>query len=165
MGKMKPVGHEWVLSGLLRTAAEVQVKAPPERVWEILADAGQWSEWHESLSMFETVDGAPLGPNAAFRSKEWIFNNEGVITEWEPNRSVGFALTAGSVSSVYARYAERIELKPAASTDGCTIVHAGRIGLSPVGWLMAGYVLGQALGAMYFDYRTSVRNLARMITE
>lgn len=159
---MKPVDREWVASGILRTSAKREVHAGPHQVWDLLADATRWSEWHESLSMFEVTDGSDLGPNATFRSKEWVFRNEGTITEWEPGQAIGFTLTASTFSPVFAKYGERVEITPGSSDNHCTIVHSGRISPAPFGWLFAGYVLGQALGAMYFDYHGSVRNLARL---
>ena len=162
MGTMKPVEPDWVESGWLRNSATYEINAAPDRVWALLADATRWSDWHESLSMFETVDGGDLGLDVRFRSKEWVFNNEGIMHEWDPGRTVGFTLTAGTFSSVFSRYSERIEITPGDSPTTCSVDHSGRIAPTGFGWLLAGYVLGQALGAMYFDYRASVRNLAAL---
>jgi uncharacterized protein YndB with AHSA1/START domain len=67
---------------------KVEIAAPPDRVWGVLADVDRWPDMSPSITRVERIDGAPLKAGARVRIKQprmaamtWR------VTAFEPGRS------------------------------------------------------------------------------
>ena len=45
----------WIASAPIRTAASVEIAAPPEAVWAMLADHASWPQWFPLLDRVEVT--------------------------------------------------------------------------------------------------------------
>ena len=112
----------------------VDVAAPPERVWDVLADVERWPDWAETVRVVRRLDEGPLRTGSRARiSQPRIPETEYVVTELEPGR--GFAWVA-SGPGVLTTARHTIEPRP----DGGTRV---RLSVQQQGWL------GSLMGRLY----------------
>ncbi|MGE5597317.1 MAG: SRPBCC family protein [Hyphomicrobiales bacterium] len=64
----------------------IEIEAPPETVWEVVADIERWPGWTESIKRVEVVRG-PLGPNAVYRlDVRGTRRSDWAVTGWDPGR-------------------------------------------------------------------------------
>lgn len=113
----------------------VEIAAPPDRVWRILADIDHWPDMSPSITRVERVDPAPLSAGARVRIKQprmaamtWR------VTEFEPGRSFEWQATNPGIVTVGTH-----ELQATATGTEVTlgITHSGP--LAPIiGRLTAG---------------------------
>jgi uncharacterized protein YndB with AHSA1/START domain len=54
----------------MRFEETVDINAPAERVWEVMAAVERWPEWTASVSRVEALDGAAIEQGARFRVKQ-----------------------------------------------------------------------------------------------
>ena len=82
----------------------VDVKAPPERVWQVLTDAERWHEWTPSVTSVELLD-KPLavGGRAVIRQPE-LPPGKFKITALEPGRSFTWASGIPGIVFVHAKH-------------------------------------------------------------
>ena len=93
-----------------------RTSAPPEAVWPLLADASRWSEWG-SWSKVEIEGGAEHGPGAIRVLHQAPFHVRERVTDWEPNRRMGYEMVEGM--NVHG-YRSTVTLEPA--PDGGTTI-------------------------------------------
>ncbi len=80
----------------MRVETTVDIDAPAERVWEVMADVERWPEWTASVARAERLDDGPLRLGSRARLKQPRFPPAvWEVTELEPGRS--FAWTAKNV--------------------------------------------------------------------
>lgn len=110
----------------------VTIAAPPEQVWEVLADVARWPERIPTVAAVERLDEGPLAVGSRTRLRQprlpeavWTVTEleEGRSFTWE-SRSPGVAISASHVVEPLAG-ATRLTL---------SVVLSGPI--APVGWLM-----------------------------
>ena len=92
----------------------VEIEAPPERVWEVLADVERWSEWTETVTWVRRLDEGPLrhGSRAKINQPK-VPETEYVVTELEPGQSFTWVATGPGVTTT-ARHA--VEALPGGGT-------------------------------------------------
>jgi uncharacterized membrane protein len=65
----------------------VDVAAPAERVWEVLADVTTWSRWTDSVSRSTVLTGEPIGIGSRVKVHQpRLAANTWTVTAWEPAR-------------------------------------------------------------------------------
>ena len=124
-----------------QVTVEREVAAPPDRVWELIADVSQMGRWSPETESCEWIGGAS-GPvvGARFRGRN---ENEGkrwstvsTVTDAEPGRRFAFEVKGGPFK--VARWEYRLE----PTEGGCRVVETwtdqrGRI-VSALGKRMSG---------------------------
>lgn len=95
----------------------VEIAAPPERVWSILADVERWPEWTASVTSVVRRDHGPLrvGSRARIRQPR-VLPAEWHVIELNEGRS--FAWVTGSA---LARATGRHEVEPSPSGARATV--------------------------------------------
>ena len=79
----------------------IDIDAPPERVWEILADVERWPEWTESMTTVERTDDGPFGVGSTATVKQpRLRPADFVVTTFEPGRSFEWESKAPGVTSI-----------------------------------------------------------------
>lgn len=68
--------------------AQVEVAAPPERIWRLLTDIGAWPDWNELVDR-ATLEG-PLGPGTVFRWKSKGLAVTSTLREVAPERRLAW---------------------------------------------------------------------------
>lgn len=112
----------------------VDIAAPPERVWEVLADVEHWSDWTESVQWVRRLDEGPLRTGSTAKiSQPKIPTSDYVVTELEPGRSFTWVNSGPG-----ARTTARHSVEPLA--DGGARV---RLSVTMEGWL------GSLVGRFY----------------
>lgn len=77
---------------MLELEATARSSAPPEKVWELLADARTWPEW-AAFDAAEVEEGAGEGEIRRFRRGRWTTRER--VTAFEPGRRLGYELLSG----------------------------------------------------------------------
>jgi uncharacterized protein YndB with AHSA1/START domain len=117
-----------------RYSTTIDVAAPPERVWDVLADVEHWPEWTPSVERITLLESRPLGVGSRARVEQPKLRPAVLeITRCEPGR--GF--TWGSRSATLLFVGDHaIDPTP----TGCRVTLSVRFG-GLFGWL-AGMVAG-----------------------
>jgi len=121
------------LSLSIATERQIEIAAPSERVWTVIADVERWHEWTASITSIRLLDGPlAVGARAEVRQPKlpplvWRVTalEPGRFFDWEV-RSPG-ALTVGS---------HHVEPRGAGSLATLKLVQAG-----PIGWLVGRMML------------------------
>ena len=83
---------------VMEQSTTVEIAAPPERVWEVMADVERWSEWTETVTWVRRLDEGPLRPGSRAKiNQPKIPETEYVVTELEPGRSFTWVATGPGV--------------------------------------------------------------------
>lgn len=117
----------------ITTERQIEIAAPAERVWTIIADVERWHEWTASITSIRLLDGPlAVGARAEVRQPKlprlvWRVTalEQGRFFDWEV-RSPG-AHTVGS---------HRVESRGEGSLATLELVQAG-----PLGWLVGRMML------------------------
>lgn len=71
----------------METSTTVEIDAPPERVWDVLADVERWPEWSETVDAVVRLGGDGLGVGSRVRIEQpKLPPAEYVVTACEPGR-------------------------------------------------------------------------------
>src|SRR5688572_27549618 len=88
----------------------VDIKASPERVWQVLSDGERWHEWTPSVTSVELLDKSlAVGSRAIIRQPE-LPPAKFKITALEPGRS--FTWTTGIPGIVFVQAKHTVEPAP-----------------------------------------------------
>lgn len=79
----------------------IEVAAPRERVWAVMADVARWPEWTASVTSVERLDAAPFGVGSRARVRQprlptaiWT------VAEFEPGRFFAWRAVTPGLTSV-----------------------------------------------------------------
>jgi uncharacterized protein YndB with AHSA1/START domain len=82
----------------------VDIKASPERVWQVLSDGEKWHEWTPSVTSVELLDKSiAVGSRAIIRQPE-LPPAKFKITALEPGKSFTWSTGVPGIIHVYARH-------------------------------------------------------------
>jgi hypothetical protein len=66
----------------------VEIPAPPERVWAVLADIERWSEWNPTVTRIQRLDRGPLAVGCRARIRQpKLLPATWQVSELQPGRS------------------------------------------------------------------------------
>lgn len=104
----------------------IDIAAPPERVWAVMADATRWHEWTASVTSVQLLDGPELrvGGRAEIRQPK-LPPARFTVTALEPGR--GFTWATGNVV-VRATARHRIEPAPGGARATLAVRFGGLLG-------------------------------------
>ena len=132
----------------MEQSSTVDIAAPPERVWEVLADVERWSEWTETVTWVRRLDDGPLrsGSRAKINQPK-IPETEYVVTDLDPGQSFTWVATGPGVTTT-ARHT--VEALPGGGSRGrLAVEQAGLVG-AVLGWFSRGltdrYLANEAAG-------------------
>jgi uncharacterized protein YndB with AHSA1/START domain len=70
----------------LEIEVRVEIAAPPDRIWSVLADIDRWPEWDPAVTALKRLDAAPFGPGGRARvTQPRLPKNVWQVTRWEPS--------------------------------------------------------------------------------
>ena len=95
----------------MQVETEVEIEAPPERVWEVMTDVERWPEWTASVERADRLDGGPLRVGSRIRVKQPKFPPVvWEVTDLDPGRSFSWtAKNVGLTSVGHHRVASRAD--------------------------------------------------------
>lgn len=82
----------------MKRSVEVEVHAPPARVWDVLTDVERWPEWAETVTSVTRLDDGPLTLSSRARIEQpKLPPTEYVVTEFLPGESFTWVATSPGV--------------------------------------------------------------------
>ena len=113
----------------------IDIAAPPDQVWSVLADVERWPEWTASMSTVRRLDPGDLAVGA----RVWIKQPKLPPVVWrvtalEPGRSFDWVASSPGARAV-ARH--RVEARDGGSVVTLSLAQTGFLG-SLIGRLLAG---------------------------
>ena len=114
---------------------QIDIEAPPERVWKVMSDVERWHRWTTSITSIKLLDGRPLavGSRALVRQPK-LPPAKWQVTEFEEGRCFVW-VSRGPGFSVVARHA--VDGRMGGSRASLSMDYSGA-----VGWLMARLMRG-----------------------
>jgi uncharacterized protein YndB with AHSA1/START domain len=84
----------------MRIERSIDIAAPPERVWAVMADVERWHEWTASITSVELLDGEPIGVGKRARVvqprlRPAVFE----VTTLEPGRGFTWRTHSGGLAA------------------------------------------------------------------
>ena len=117
----------------ITTERQIEISAPFERVWTVIADVERWHEWTPSITSIRLLDGPlALGARAEVRQPKlprlvWR------VTALEPGRFFDWEVRSPGARTVGSH---RVEPRGAGSLATLSLTQAG-----PIGWLVGRMML------------------------
>lgn len=117
----------------ITTERQVEIAAPSERVWTVIADVERWHEWTPSITSIRLLDGPiVLGARAEVRQPKlpplvWR------VTALEPGRFFDWEVRSPGAHTVGSH---RVEPRGSGSLATLSLIQAG-----PIGWLVGRMML------------------------
>lgn len=120
----------------MRAEESIEVHAPPEAVWALMADPEQILQWYTPLERFEYLT-EDRGAGALLRFVERTplgrMDLYCVITKWVDTRTIAFRMISGNFLESFE---ERWTVEPSAAGSIFTFTMQGEISFGLVGKLL-----------------------------
>jgi uncharacterized membrane protein len=85
----------------MKQSVEVEIDAPPKRVWEVLTDVERWPEWAETVTSVTRLEEGPLTLNSRARIEQpKLPSTEYVVTELSPRASFTWVARGPGVRTI-----------------------------------------------------------------
>jgi uncharacterized membrane protein len=143
----------------MRVAAGIDISAPPEAVWEFVADPGRYLHFMSGITRWEVVSDEPQGLGARYRMLFRVGSAEvgGLIEviEWDPSRDMAWT----SVLGLDQRGRWRLRERPGNRTHVELRLSYGVAGAGIFGWLSEQVAAPTVRGHL----QRSVRQLKRQV--
>jgi hypothetical protein len=97
--KLKEQSADWVTSAPIRVVSTLDLAAPPERVFEVLADIGGWAGWYKGMRKVR-VDGPATGVGALRTVWVGATSVQERFLVWEPAERMTFIITSMNIPGV-----------------------------------------------------------------
>lgn len=82
-------------------SAEIEIAAPPSRVWDVLSDVERWGEWTPTIGAAVPLGDAPLRVGSRVRLQQpKLRTTVWEVTSWEPGRAFTWKSTNAGLSIV-----------------------------------------------------------------
>ena len=117
----------------ITTERQIEIAAPSERVWTVIADVERWHEWTPSITSIRLLDGSmAVGARAEVRQPKlpplvWR------VTALEPGRFFDWEVRSPGAHTVGSH---RVEPRGSGSLATLSLVQSG-----PIGWLVGRMML------------------------
>ena len=121
------------MSFSITTERQIEIAAPSERVWTVIADVERWHEWTPSITSIRLLDGPmAVGARAEVRQPKlpplvWR------VTALEPGRFFDWEVRSPGAHTVGSH---RVEPRVSGSLATLSLVQSG-----PIGWLVGRMML------------------------
>jgi hypothetical protein len=109
----------WIVTAPIAVEQSIDIAAPPERVWSLIADNEGWPRWFRGISKVE-ARGAPSGVGGGRRLTVGKVVLEETFTAWDAPSHWALAVVASSVPLIAAAGGE-VLIKP--SGAGCRVTY------------------------------------------
>jgi uncharacterized membrane protein len=120
----------------IRVERTVNINAPPELVWSVMADVERWPEWTESMKSVERLESGEFGVGSKAKLKIRRSPNANIwtVTELTANRSFTWETNSGGVKGVASHL---IEADGGGSKATLTVDLSGPVA-TLFGWFIGG---------------------------
>ena len=82
----------------MEQSTEIDIDAPPARVWEVMSDVERWPEWTETVTSVTRLDADALGLGSRVRVEQpKLPPTEYVVTELDPGAGFTWVATGPGV--------------------------------------------------------------------
>ncbi|GGB88389.1 cyclase [Knoellia flava TL1] len=110
----------------MEQSREIDIDAPPARVWEVMSDVERWPEWTETVTSVTRLDADSLGLGSRVRVEQpKLPPTEYVVTELDPGAGFTWVATGPGVRTT-ARH--RISATGYGSRVRLSVEQAGPVG-------------------------------------
>lgn len=99
---MKPIAPQtldWIDRAPVHVTRTRRIAAPPERIWEVVADHERWPEWFTALTTVEALEPSEgVGGRRRVRIRSLAVEEE--FLAWEPGRQFAFTVTHATTRAI-----------------------------------------------------------------
>ncbi|MFW5474679.1 SRPBCC family protein [Knoellia sp. CPCC 206450] len=111
----------------MEQSTEIEIDAPPERVWDVMSDVERWPEWTDTVTAVTRLDAQALGLGSRVRVEQpKLPPTEYVVTELDPGAGFTWVATGPGVRTT-ARH--RITAAGSGSRVRLSVEQAGPVGV------------------------------------
>ena len=87
-------------NALVISRAEINIAAPPDRVWEVFTNISAWPDWHDGIESATLDD--PLAVGASFQWHTWGLDVTSMIGELIPHQRLVWSGLVRGIMAIHA---------------------------------------------------------------
>ena len=142
----------------MKVSKEVQIAAPPERIWPFLVEPEKIKKWFTTLVKFDYTSNQRTGVHIPIYFEETFSNRHleihAVVDEWVQDRRI-------AIRAIRSNYPRRYDIEwtiePSASGSSVTCIEhfefpyrrwIAALGLNLLGWIVVGSSVGKHLSEL-----------------